>query len=275
MKRLFLLILVFSVIAIAEPIQANAAWQKNNNGQWYSEGNSWVTGWRIISGDWYYFDLNGYMQTGWTQVNEQWYYFDSKGYMKTGWICNNETYYYLDDNGALEDFRTTIIMPSEIKIIYDVIKEYSPLYEIVKYGGIYNVTTNDPFDRIGITGKRLYEFYSLDEYGDEANEYCYDQITGNLYKLNQGIITVLTTNNEINNTSKSITSDQAIQKVREYFTSRSKNVPSKIEYKYEYGNSYVIHCYDIFVDNTDTSGLYYVDKSTGNVTPMFGGQAPV
>jgi hypothetical protein len=66
-----------------------------------------------------------------------------------------------------------------------------------------------------------------------------------------------------------MTPTEAEQKVRQYLINNGKYVPSKIEYDHEENNAYVIHCYDIVVDHTATSGWYYVDKSTGNITSMF------
>lgn len=43
------------------PTAASAAWKENNSGWWYTEGNSWATGWRNIDGNWYYFYSDGYM----------------------------------------------------------------------------------------------------------------------------------------------------------------------------------------------------------------------
>lgn len=48
------------------PITANAAWKQNNTGWWYTEGNSYATGWRLIGGKWYYFYANGYMASNTT-----------------------------------------------------------------------------------------------------------------------------------------------------------------------------------------------------------------
>ncbi len=49
---------------------------------WYylnSDGSA-VSGWKKISGKWYYFDKNGYeaymMATGWMKIKGKWYYFD-------------------------------------------------------------------------------------------------------------------------------------------------------------------------------------------------------
>lgn len=63
------------------PIVANAEWKQNSTGRWYSEGNSYATGWRLIDGNWYYFYSNGYMASN-TKIDD--YYLNSSGV----WIPN-------------------------------------------------------------------------------------------------------------------------------------------------------------------------------------------
>lgn len=58
-------LLVASVLAL-NPIGVSASWKQDSNGWWYTEGyswndDSWVTGWKNIDGNWYYFYSNGYM----------------------------------------------------------------------------------------------------------------------------------------------------------------------------------------------------------------------
>ncbi|OOM80576.1 leucine-rich repeat domain-containing protein [Clostridium sp. BL-8] len=53
-------LLMVSVLAL-NPIAASAEWKQDNNGWWYTEGNSWARGWRTIDGSLYYFKANGYM----------------------------------------------------------------------------------------------------------------------------------------------------------------------------------------------------------------------
>lgn len=60
-KALSALIIIIITVLIIHPTNANAAWKCNSIGWWYTEGNSWATGWRQIDGNWYYFYSNGYM----------------------------------------------------------------------------------------------------------------------------------------------------------------------------------------------------------------------
>lgn len=48
-------------LLLINPITANAAWRQNSVGWWYTEGNSYATGWKNIDGNWYYFYSDGYM----------------------------------------------------------------------------------------------------------------------------------------------------------------------------------------------------------------------
>jgi transglutaminase/protease-like cytokinesis protein 3 len=58
-------ILVASLVVISliglNPIGVSAKWKSNSKGWWYTEGKSYVTGWELIEGNWYYFYSDGYM----------------------------------------------------------------------------------------------------------------------------------------------------------------------------------------------------------------------
>ena len=120
-----------SVFAL-NPIGASAAWKNDSTGWWYTEGNSWATGWRVIDGKSYFFMPNGYMKTGWIKpdniswlyldptqgnlvtewkkIDGYWYYFNKqaeatkeKGASHTGWINDNGRWYYLSDTPVFND----------------------------------------------------------------------------------------------------------------------------------------------------------------------------
>lgn len=118
-------LIAVSVFAL-NPTGANAAWKKDSTGWWYTEGNSWATGWRVIGGKSYYFESDGYMVTqfkrfyddtyyyfdpiqgnvftGWKKHDGVWYYFSKEaegtkriGFMRTGWFYDNGRWYYFSD----------------------------------------------------------------------------------------------------------------------------------------------------------------------------------
>jgi hypothetical protein len=53
-------LMAVSLMALT-PLGASAEWRQNNTGWWYTEGNSYAIGWRLINGKYYYFSENGYM----------------------------------------------------------------------------------------------------------------------------------------------------------------------------------------------------------------------
>lgn len=85
-----------SILAIA-PISASGEWKQDNAGWWYSEGNSWANGWKLIDEKWYYFDKNGYMKTGWIEDKNKWYYLYNSGEMAKNTAVKG---YVLDYDGV-------------------------------------------------------------------------------------------------------------------------------------------------------------------------------
>ena len=53
-------LMLASMFALS-PIGASASWKQNKTGWWYTTNNSWITGWKLIDGKWYYFYSDGYM----------------------------------------------------------------------------------------------------------------------------------------------------------------------------------------------------------------------
>lgn len=76
-------------------------------GEWQQQGSNWIyedgkinNTWRLIDGDWYYFNENSYMATGWRQISDKWYFFNpisdgTKGKMLTGWQWIDGKCYFL------------------------------------------------------------------------------------------------------------------------------------------------------------------------------------
>jgi hypothetical protein len=95
-------VMLITFIAIT-PVAAHAEWKSDNQGWWYTEGNSYATGWRQLDRNWYYFYSDGYMASD-TTIDG--YYLNSDG----AWTTNipssnngvsggsNETQ-YVDSNG--------------------------------------------------------------------------------------------------------------------------------------------------------------------------------
>lgn len=77
-KVITIVAVAISIIAL-NPLGVSAAWKQDDTGSRYIEGNSYVTGWK--------------------NIDNNWYYFDNKGYMKKGWISDNGSWCYLYDNG--------------------------------------------------------------------------------------------------------------------------------------------------------------------------------
>lgn len=98
-KKIIALILGVLSLSTLYTVNANAAWVKDSYGWWNTEGNSWSIGWKLIDGEWYYFDSEGYMKTGWLLDSSKWYYLNSDGTMaKNTFRCPWQKAKILDSN---------------------------------------------------------------------------------------------------------------------------------------------------------------------------------
>jgi YHS domain-containing protein len=60
------------------------------------------TGWKQISGKWYYFGTNGKMQkNSWVRSGSDWCYVSSDGVMVTGWLTLSGNTYWFDSSGRM------------------------------------------------------------------------------------------------------------------------------------------------------------------------------
>ena len=73
------------------------------NGKYYYLANNgpMVTGWSLINGSWYYMNSYGERMIGWQYINGHWYYLNEDGVMQTGWLIEGNNNYYLSDSGAM------------------------------------------------------------------------------------------------------------------------------------------------------------------------------
>lgn len=90
-KKIIALILGVLSLSTLYTVKANAAWVKDSYGWWNTEGNSWSIGWKLIDGEWYYFDSEGYIKTEWVIDSSKWYYLNSDGTMAKNTVIDNYT----------------------------------------------------------------------------------------------------------------------------------------------------------------------------------------
>ncbi|UYZ37438.1 leucine-rich repeat protein [Clostridium beijerinckii] len=102
-----------SVLAL-NPIGASAEWRQDSKGWWYTDGDSWYTGWKQIDGKWYYFYPSGYMAK---EIMIQGYYLNSSGVWSELTTSGNLKFdkstgtivKYINDKST-----TSLVIPSEI-----------------------------------------------------------------------------------------------------------------------------------------------------------------
>lgn len=200
----------------------------------------------------------------WQQSGTDWSYLEN-GSIKTGWIQDKGTWYYLIKNGTLDNSKTTTIMPTEAKLVYDIVQ---PLITSgnLKYQGIMQVKLGTRLYVVGLNDRFLYKFTTEDNYGIQMGEYYYDPIDGKVYNLAQsGEVSFLGVGNTEYSIKKTITKEQAIENVKKYIKDNKEYNQSIIEVVSQDVNMYKVQGIDDMGDRISTTGWYIVDRSTGNV----------
>lgn len=129
-KKLKLGSLVIATTFALTPISASATWQHDTKGSWYTEGDSYATGWRYLEhyGGWQWslFDDNGYAKTGWFQDGGNWYYADTMNkYILTDTYIDG---YYLNKEGILStDTSNSRVAESSVKATLEIAKKLEDL----------------------------------------------------------------------------------------------------------------------------------------------------
>lgn len=80
---------------------SNTGWIKDSVGWWWKEkdGSYPKKCWKLINGDYYYFNDKGYaLCNQWLDYNGDWYYLKSDCRMAKGWLNLGGIYYYFNEN---------------------------------------------------------------------------------------------------------------------------------------------------------------------------------
>ncbi|OOM11149.1 putative cell wall binding repeat protein [Clostridium saccharobutylicum] len=120
MKKLKLTKVISSTLVVASilalnPIGASAEWKQDESGNWwYTEGDSYARGWKLIDGNWYYFYSDGYMAKNKTIDG---YYLNSNGAWTKNFISKEEAVKIILEN--YNDFDRTPSI-SDLKMIRNI-----------------------------------------------------------------------------------------------------------------------------------------------------------
>ncbi|MBN1038610.1 choline-binding protein [Clostridium botulinum] len=162
-KKIFAGLLVSITILTISPIKANAEWKKNSIGWWYTEGNSYLTGWQLINNNWYYFDFSGYMKTGWQLIDGSWYYLNNDGAMVTNGLIDG---FNLGNDGKMisPSYYNTMMKLAEEESLKDYYSQKQPvIVEEIKHDDSNDYTTEEIIQRI-------------DDYMDQMSESDEDEL---------------------------------------------------------------------------------------------------
>lgn len=141
LRNVVICTLVAALITALTPIGVSAEWKSNYKGWWYTEGNSYATGWRKIDGFWYYFYQNGYMAQN-TTIDG--YYLNSRGV----WIDSVNTLIGQEilKNVSIQNPSFYIECPSsgvDINNLENIIKDEISKLKITNSYEMFNVSDYD------------------------------------------------------------------------------------------------------------------------------------
>ena len=126
-KKLILGSLVIATTFALTPISASAEWRHDSKGDWYTESDSYATGWRYIEHfggySWYLFGEDGYVKKGWFQDGGNSYY--GCPFITTDRYVDG---YYLNRDGILTtDTSNATIKESSVKATLEIVKKLEAL----------------------------------------------------------------------------------------------------------------------------------------------------
>ena len=116
---------------------------------YYYEYGTVASGWRLISGNWYYFNNSMYTD-GVYRIGSEYYYFNQEGIMQTGWFRGiYDSWYYADSSGHLYTGLKTIngiqyLFGSNGELLTDGRHNYDGTIYITSGSGVVIADSNDP-----------------------------------------------------------------------------------------------------------------------------------
>lgn len=135
--------------------RASAEWRQDSKGWWYSNCDSYYTGWKFIDSNWYYFYSDGYMATN-DKIGD----------------------YFVNSTGAWTDAITAdeareLILNEDGNFISDLINKYSSVmsYNYVEYSAANMPYTGKSWN---IPREPVFEFFldDVDRNGEIVNGVC-------------------------------------------------------------------------------------------------------
>ena len=164
-------------------VTVNGFYKVSAGSTYYFEYGQPASGWRLINGNWYFFNTSMYAN-GSYDIGEDLYYFDANGVMLTGWFKDrNNEWRYADANGHLIDMGMHEV--GGVTYFFDdygrMVTDTNWWYEDVNYlldenGAVILKSTDAPgWKLVGNTWYYLFEDGEFADYGyyyiDDAEYY--------------------------------------------------------------------------------------------------------
>ncbi|GEP63143.1 hypothetical protein CBE01nite_09110 [Clostridium beijerinckii] len=183
-KKLISSLLIAITVMAVIPKGASAEWERYGTRYKYKEGDSYVTGWKYIDNDWYYFNSDGVIRSGWVNDNGNWYFCYAHGQMAHDTTIDG---YYLNSDGAWTNGEITADQAR--KLILNVDSTYiasNPNYQLSTNYREYSEEDNLYFGTWNFPKEPMYEFF-FDNGNDGLGGYLVGKESKCVYALyNQG-----------------------------------------------------------------------------------------
>lgn len=215
MKRKNVLSMLISTAIIlmtticSAPAYADFRYSKDGTCKYY-ENETYVTGWKLLDGKWYYFDQNGNLEKEkWIKYKDKWYYIDYYGIMTQDMVVDG---YYINKDGEWTGSKDKSLLSSEAE---DVIYKNDGAFlkkqlqkQFIKLIGPEDFTYNELYESWNLENQKRENYYRYavmytsedgKEYYEDEYSYLVGKSTGNVYIVpHQGCLPMYqVSNNEV------------------------------------------------------------------------------